>query len=533
MTREITRRKFIGGAGSVGLLIITGCGSGGGASSAGGAPTSGGKLNPKRGRTLVIASPIDIPELDPQNQSDLAQLQIYQAPLRRKAAFGQHEPDLAGPLKISPDGLEYTIDFRRGVTFQDGSGFDANAWVFGMKRQIFASNPYHKGPFGHWASLAGGFPGKLKSITATDPMTAKIVLNEPIANLEYVLADIEVSAAINPATIRKDPAHFGQKPIGAGTGPFKFTERVANDHVTLERNAGYWRKGRPYLDRIIEKVIPDPGAQLLALKSGEIQLMNVPGPEIDQLKNDDKVTLHTFPPYFANYLGFDHADPVTGKKAVRQAICQGIDRAALAKQFSFAKLYPTFGLLPGLPGYNESIRWYPHDPNAAKQLLASAGYPNGIDIKLTFATGIPLGVDSQLLAQAIQGQLAPAGIRVKLNQIDAPTLYQASFGKPGRRNYPYQMTIGLIGTDGDVFGMAQQWTYSTNYAGYHPTYLKGFGKVASEPNARARVSGYMQLQQILYDDVGFVPLVYTSIVQATTKNVHNLVPYYLESAWLS
>lgn len=527
MTQEITRRRFIGGAGSVGLLIVTGCGSSGKGSAAG-------KLNPRRGGTLVIASPMDVPELDPQNQSDLLQLQMYQAPLRRKAAFGQHEPDLAAaPITISPDGLEYTITFRPGITFQDGSPFDANAWVFAMKRQIFADNPYHKAPFGHWASLASGFPGKLKSIAAPNPTTAKMVLREPIADLEYALADIEIGAAINPAVIKKDPARFGQKPAGAGTGPFRFVERVANDQVTLERYPGYWRKGRPYLDRIIEKVIPDPGAQLLALKSGDIQLMNVVGPEIDQLKNDDSVKLHAFPPYFANYLGFDHADPVTGKKAVRQAISQGLDRDAIAKLFSFSKPYPTFGLLPGLRGYDAGLKWYPYDPRAARQLLASAGYPNGVDVKLTFASGLPLGADPKQLAQVVQGQLAQAGVRVKLNQVDPPTLYQASFGKPGRRQYPYQMTLGLTGTDGDVFGMVQQWTYSTNYAGYHPEYLKAFGKVAIEPQESVRAAGYRQLQQILYDDVGFVPLVYTSIVQATTKNVQDLVPYYFESTWLS
>ncbi len=529
MGRQLTRRQFVVGAGGAGLMLATGCSS----SSSPSAGPSSATGTPKRGGTLVIAQPNDIPELDPANQSDFGQLQMYQAPLRRKSAFGQHEPDLATGIEVSPDGLQYTLTFRPGVTFQDGSPFDARSWVFAMQRQAFKDNPYHQGPFGHYVSLVGGFPGKITSIEVVTPTTARLKLSEPIADLEFALADIEFGAAVNPAVIKKDPAHFGQQPIAAGTGPFKFAERVANDHVTLERFDGYWRKGLPYLDRVILKVIPDSGARVLALKAGEISMMNVVGPEIDQLKNDDNVTLHSFPPYFANYLSFDNADPVVGKPQVREAICRAIDRQALASQFSFAKTYDSFGLLPGLPGYRDDLTWYPYDPNAAKQLLATAGHPNGIDLALTFATGIPLGADPQLMSQALQGQLSQVGIRVKLNQIDPATLYQSSFGPPGRKDYPYQMTLSLFGTDGDEFGIMQGWTSAANYAGYHPQYLSEFAKAANEASDAARVAIYRKLQQILYDDVGFVPLVFTPIVQATRKNVQHLIPYYLETTWLS
>ncbi|MGI8614712.1 MAG: ABC transporter substrate-binding protein [Nocardioidaceae bacterium] len=482
---------------------------------------------------MIIAQPNDIPELDPANQSDFGQLQMFQAPLRRKAAFGQHELDLATSLDVSPDGLVYTLGFRPGVSFQDGSTFDARSWVFAMQRQAFSDNPYHQGPFGHYVSLTGGFPGKVKSIEAVDPMTARMTLNEPIADLEFAFADIEFAAAINPEVIKKDPRGFGQQPVGAGTGPFRFVERVANDHVTLERFDGYWRKGLPYLDRVILKVIPDSGARVLALKAGEIQMMNVVGPEIDQLKDDPRVQLHSFPPFFGNYLSFDNADPLVGDPKVREAISRGIDRQALAGQFSFAKEYASFGSLPGLPGYRADLTWYPYDPNAAKQLLASAGHPDGIDVALTFANGIPLGADPQLMSQALQGQLSEVGVRVKLDQIDPATLYQSSFGPPGRKDYPYQVTLSLFGSDGDEFGLLQSWTSAANYAGYHPAYLQEFERAANEPNAQARVDVYKKLQQIMYDDVAFVPLVYTPVVQATAANVQNLVPYYVETAWLS
>ncbi len=531
MTSQLTRRQFVVGAGSASLLVAAGCSS---SETSSKKPRSTSPTGaPKRGGTLIIAQPSDIPELDPANQSDFGQLQMYQAPMRRKAAFGQHEMDLATDVKVSPDGLEYTLSFRPGITFHDGSAFDAKAWVGSMQRQAFKDNPYHQGPFGHYVSLTGGFPGKVKSIETIGPMTARVTMNEPIADLEYAFADIEFAAAINPAVLKRDPRHWGQQPTGAGTGPFKFTERVPNDHVTLERYDGYWRNGLPYLDRVILTVMPDSGARVLALKSGSIQMMNVVGPEIDQLKGDENVTLHSFPPYFANYLSFNNADPIVGKPQVREAISRAINRPSLAGQFPFAKEYKVFGSLPGLPSYRSDLPWYPYDPSAAKKLLDAAGYPGGIDVTLTFATGIPLGADPQLMTQALQGQLAESNIRVKLNQIDPATLYQSSFGPPGRKQYPYQMVYSLFGSDGDEFGVLQSWTSASNYAGYHPKYLTEFEKAANQPSAQARVKVYKDLQQILYDDVAFVPLVYTSVVQATRSNVQNLVPYYLETTWLS
>ncbi|MGI9015790.1 MAG: ABC transporter substrate-binding protein [Euzebya sp.] len=489
---------------------------------------------PRAGGDFVMAVNIDVPQLDPHNQQSLAMLQTYEAPLRRTLEYGEQVPNLAESVDVSDDGLEYILHLRSDVTFHDGSPFDAEAYVFALSRTAYEDDPNHQGgPFQFWDAFAGGFPGKVTAIEAMDPMTVRLALSEPIIDFMFVLADSFPMAAVNPAAIEADPANFGQSPETAGTGPFKFSERVAGDRVTLTRHDGYWQEDRPYLDSWTLRVMPDPGARVLALQTGEIHLFDVSGPEIAQLQDNPDIQLLTVPPIFGNFLGFDHNDELVGQKEVRQAISQALDLSAIVGELSpFAQVTPNFGLFPGFPGFRDDLAWYPYDPDAARQLLSDAGYPDGIDITMSFSTP-PIGLNTLLLSQALQGQLAEAGIRTELQQIDPPTFFQSSFGPPGRTEYPYQVAINLVGSDGNAFSMMQQWTYSANYAGYNPGYLELYGQAAQEIDDEAREAIYGELQQMLYDDVAFVPLAHTEVVRAAAANARGLetAAYYFTDVW--
>lgn len=546
--REVLKRLgWAGAAASFPSALLAACTSGDqpvaeGTPDATSSPTATGTSaagtgsgTPGQGGDFVMAVNIDIPQLDPHNQQSLAMLQMYDAPLRRTSTYGEQVPNFAESVDVSPDGLEYTVHLRPDITFHDGTPFDADAYVFALERTAYEDNPNHQGgPFQYWQSFAGGFPGKVSAIEAVDPMTVRLQLSEPIVDFLFVLADVYPMAAINPAVIEADPANFGQSPEGAGTGPFQFQERVAGDRVTLSRHDGYWQQGKPYLDSWTVRVMPDPGARVLALQSGEVHMFDVTGPEIAQLQSNPDIQLITVPPLFGNYLGFDHNDEIVGQREVRQAISQALNMEAVVGELSpFAEVTPSFGLFPGFPGHREDLTWYPYDPEAARQLLADAGYPDGIDLTLSFSTP-PIGLNTILLSQAIQGQLAEAGIRVELEQIDPPTFFQSSFGEPGRTEYPFQMAINLVGSDGNAFAMMQQWTYSANYAGYNPQYLELFGQVAQEVDDEAREKLYGDLQQMLYDDVAFVPLAHTEVVRAAAANVRGLETsaYHFTDVWL-
>lgn len=493
------------------------------------------EAGPVQGGTFVMAVGIDIPEMDPHELQTFANLQVYEAPMRRHPTdYGVFIPTLAESIDASEDGLEYTINLRPNVTFHDGTPFDADAFVFSLERAGDAENEFNNGGTA-WASWAQGNPGVVESIEAVDPATVLIRLSSPLPDFDFILADEQGGfGAVNPEVLRADHVNFGQEPFGAGTGPFMFEERVPNDHITLARYDGYWEEGKPYLDKWILRVIPDPGARLLALKNGDIHMFDVSGPEILQLQNDPDVQLFTVPPIFGNFLAFDHNDPVTGIKEVRQAISHALDLESVVASLSpFATATPGFGLYPGMPGHRDDLAWYPYDPEEAGRLLSEAGFPDGVDITLSYSTP-PVGLDAAVLSQAVQGQLEQAGIRVELAQVDPPTMFQSSFGPPGREDFPFQAALVLNGTDGNSQGMLFGWTFRSNYTGVNPAYLDLAFATTSEVDPEARLDLYGQMQQLLYDDVAYVPLAHTEVVRAAALNVRGLetAAYHFTDVWL-
>jgi len=478
----------------------------------------------------------DVPELDPHSLQSFANLQIYEAMFRRHPTeYGQFLPALAESVDISEDGLVYTLNLREGVQFHDGTPFDADAVVFNLERQADPENPYHNGG-PNWAGWALGNPGLVTGIEAVDPLTVRLTLSEPILDFDFILADEQAGfGMISPAVIMADPEGFGQNPVGAGTGPFMFEERVVGDRVTLVRNPNYWEEGKPYLDSWILRTLPDPGSRLLALKEGDIQMFDVSGPEIAQLSGDPEVELITVPPLFGSFIAFDYNDPITGDPLVRRAISQAIDTQSIVTTLSpFAQVTPNFGLFPGMPGHSTDIQWYGYDPVAARASLEEAGYPDGVDLTLSFSTP-PVGLNHQLLAQAIQGQMQEAGFRVTLAQVDGPTMFESGFGPPGREEYPFQMALNVAGSDGDSFAMLGGWTSRSNYASKNPAFMQLFEQMngAVDPELRLQVFGEMQQQ--LYDDVAYIPIAHTEVVRAASTNVRGLetAAFHFHNVWLA
>lgn len=477
----------------------------------------------------------DPPELDPHTYQSFANLQIYEAPTRRDPKlYGVFLPTLAESVDTSKDGLVHTIHLRPGVLFQDGTPLDAAAVVFNLERQAYPDNKYFQGGE-NWASWAQGTPGLVTAIEAVDAMTVRLTLSAPILDLDFILADEQGGfGMVSPTVIKADPKGFGQEPMGSGTGAFTFAERVVGDRIELVRNEAYWEPEKPYLDGWILKVIPDPGSRLLALKNGDIHMFDVSGPEIAQLSTDPDVVLITVPPIFGSFIAFDYNDPITGKLAVRRAISQAIDTASIVGELSpFAQVTPTFGLFPGLPGFRTDLTWYPHDPTAAKASLAEAGYPDGVDLTLSFSTP-PVGLNHQLFAQAIQGQMQEAGFRVTLAQVDGPTMFQSGFGPPGRPEYPFQMALNLTGSDGNPIGMLAAWTSRSNYAAKNPAYMALFERMNKAVDPAVRLGVFGEMQQQLYDDIAYIPLAHTEVVRAAAKNVRGLetAAYHFRDVWL-
>jgi peptide/nickel transport system substrate-binding protein len=178
------------------------------------------------------------------------------------------EPDLATSWSVSSDGLTWTFKLRKGVTFHDGTAWNAEAAKFNFDRWADPKNPYHQKGAMDFEYFGDFLAGTYQEARAVDADTLQIVLKAPSAPLLYNLSIIAFDFA-SPASIKK----YGGQVVSqhaVGTGPYQFVEWVQDDHITLDANPAFFRRGLPRTKRVVYRVIKDNSARFLALKSGEI-----------------------------------------------------------------------------------------------------------------------------------------------------------------------------------------------------------------------------------------------------------------------
>lgn len=541
-TKHITRRTVLKGFGAAAGLPAAHVASAvvfppSWAAAQGTTEASGGE--PQPGGTLIVAIPQSVGVLNPVDRAAGGPLsfviqQMFEGPLRSVAASPELEPGFAEAVDVSPDGLEYTIHFRPNLTFHDGTPLDAAAYKFSLEMVLNQDHPYHRDTYVPWEDR---FPGSL-AIEEVDPRTLKLILSQPVVNLDYELASLNFMA-VNPTVVQADPENWGRNPVGAGSGPFMLEDFVPDQTVSYRRFAEYWEADKPYLDRLIVQTLPDFGSRLLALSSGEIHVMPVQGGEVEEAERDPNVQIIAGEHAHVHFLLFDHADPIVGQREVRQAISHAIDRETLVRELLPNSIVAqSLGTMPGMEGRREDIQGYPYDPEQAQELLAAAGYPDGIDVTLTYSRTFPTP-DTTFLVQAIQAQVARVGIRMSLQEVDTGALFQAVYPDVVHEDFPYQMALAAIGSRGDTQRSVFNWTYLSNYAGLHPEYVEIVEAASREPDREERLALWGRAQQMLSDDVAAVPIDYEATTLAARKEVQGLkapfsvFPIYYKDVWLA
>ncbi len=192
-------------------------------------------------------------------------MNVYDGLVRYKSGTLEVEPALATSWEISEDGTEYTFSLREGVTFHDGSAFDADAVKFNFDRMLDESHPYHDtGPF-----PLSFFFSAVEAVEVVDPLTVKFTLNGPYApflsNLAYPTGLI-----VSPAAVMEHGSEFGRNP--SGTGAFTFAEWRSNEAVVIEANPDHW-DGAPELQAVVFRPITDANTRTAEMLAGGIDLM--------------------------------------------------------------------------------------------------------------------------------------------------------------------------------------------------------------------------------------------------------------------
>ncbi|KKM44223.1 hypothetical protein LCGC14_1561810 [marine sediment metagenome] len=499
------------------------------------------------GGTLVFGSSGDAVRLDPADVTDGESIQrmdnIFEGLVEYESGSTEIQPSLATSWETSEDGKEITFKLRRGVKFQDGTDFNADAVVFSFARQYDTTHPYHEyGEWVYWGYMFSDVDKMLK----IDDYTVKLVLKRINASIMTSLAMFTVNI-VSPTNAEKWGADAFKHPVG--TGPFKLVEWVKDDHITLEANDNYWRE-RPSLDRLIFKVIPDASARLMALEVGEVQGIEYPDPaHFDRIRANQDLKLLTEPGmnvgYMAMNTGYGYKDangngvrdsnepwvktpgyfePLT-KKEVRQAINYAIDKKAIVDDlYMGTAIVAKNGMPPFMLGYNDDIEDYTYDPAKSKRLLAEAGYPDGFEVTLyVMPVSRPYMFDPPKIGEAIQSYLAAVGITVKFYQVDWGTYLQETeagnhqmclLGWTGDNGDPDNFMNVLYGPNSTSIGAAGNYGF---YIDEGAQFL--LSQALQTYDVEKRAQYYRIFQQLVHEAAPWVYLAHSNQNVVFRKNV--------------
>lgn len=381
------------------------------------------------GGTVIYAAGADPDNLDPANAESNPSEAVNRMMYENLARFDEKlkiVPGLATRWEQSKDGLSWTFFLRKGITFHDGTPFNADAVKVFVERMVGPEKP----------SRAGLYVPFVKSVEVVDGSTVKIHLKAPFAFFLNNLAH-SASGIISPAALKTYGKDISRRAVG--TGPFKFVEWVHGDHLTMVRNDAYWG-GRPYLDKIIVKTVKEDSARVMMLQSGDAHLIvRIPSEDIPRLEKDARIKLDSTETLRVLYVAINCSKKPFTDIRVRQALHYAVDKEAIVKNLYQGRALVSQGMVAPLTTGYFPVRGYPYDPERAKKLLAEAGFPNGFKAKLWSPQGrYPKDFE---MAQAIQQQLKKVNIDCTLDTMEWAA-YLAATRKPPEQN---ESEIFLLG----------------------------------------------------------------------------------------
>jgi peptide/nickel transport system substrate-binding protein len=405
---RLSRRRFLLGLG-LGLgAVVAAC-----------RPTEPGGVG-REGGTLTYAAKSDAFTLNPLMHTDTTTHTILGHIFEPPLTMGR-EGKFVGVLAEKWELLNNStvrLTLRRNVRFHNGEELTAEAVKASLN---FVLDPAVNSPARPTFEPVIG-------AEVVDAYTVDIKLRQPYAAYTTVLSFLWV---IPPRYFRETgPDGFARKPVG--TGPFKFVEWQKDVRLVVEANADYWR-GRPELDRVVYRPIPEDSARIAALQTGEIDLaFAVPVDRVGEVEGGRGLRVAHRPGQMI-YIGLDTLkfEPFKDRR-VRQALNYAVDVDGIVKNLFGGRAIRLNGpFFPVTPGYDPSISPYPYDPARARALLAAAGYPDGFEVRLDTPVGIQAAQRLKEVAEVVAENLKQVKISVKI-QILEPA---AAFDKYRAREF--------------------------------------------------------------------------------------------------
>jgi len=414
--------------------------------------------------------------------------------------------DLAESWEISPDGLTITFHLRKGVRWTDGVEFTADDVMFGYKTIIDERTPTpYKEDF-----------LQVERAEVLDRYTFRVTYKEPFAPALSSWGNLVVlpKHLLEGKDITK--VDFGRSPVGMG--PFKLREWRPGQELILDSNHDYF-EGRPYIDRYIYRIIPDPATMFLELKAGGVDMMGLTPLQYTKQTNTTffkrNFQKFRYPVFSYTYLGFNLKHPWFKDRRVRQAIAYAIDKSEIIDVVLFGLGKPATGpYVPGTWPYNPNVKRYEYNPEKARRLLREAGWvdtdgdgivdKDGRPFEFTILTNMGNRLRMKT-ATIIQWRLSKIGIKVNIRTIEWSTFINEFIDKRRFEAVILGWSIGLDPDQYDIWHSSKTGEKEFNFVSYsNPEVDELLEKGRRTFDIQERKRAYFRIQEILAEDLPYI-----------------------------
>ncbi|HWK98196.1 MAG TPA: ABC transporter substrate-binding protein [Pseudolabrys sp.] len=414
---------------------------------------------PSSAKTLVYCSegsPENFyPGINTTGTSFDANSQIYSRVVDFERGTTKVIPGLAEKWDISADGTVYTFHLRKGVKWHSNANFkptrDLNAddILFMFERQWKESHPYFKVTSSNHSYFNDmGMPKLLKSVEKVDDYTVKVTLNAPeapfLSDLAMEYAGVQSKEYADAMLKAGTPEKVDQEPIGSG--PFYLVQYQKDAIIRYKAFPQFWG-GKAKIDDLIFSITPDASVRWAKLQKGECHVMPYPNPaDLDAIRKDANVTILEQPGLNIGYLAYNTTKKPFDDVRVRKAMNMAMNKKAIVDAVFLSSGVPAINPIPPtMWSYNTSIKDDPYDPDAAKKLLAEAGFPNGFETDLwAMPVQRPYNPNAKRIAELMQADLAKIGVKAEIKSFE-----WGEYRKRAQAGEHQMAQLGWTGDNGD------------------------------------------------------------------------------------